>query len=101
LLIVKFEVDILDDKCPYIIAESIGIQAALYTGEKHIQSKQVIHGSYLESQSTLDFLSENFGYNLIKVPQQLNGYLWLDSTFGNKFVQGLDQGISDAVYVSK
>ena len=56
VLIVKLEINILDEECPDFVAEAVGIQMTLYTPRSVAIAGQSVRRHYLEVHARLDFV---------------------------------------------
>ena len=96
VIIVKLEVDVFDQKRPNFVAETVGIKVTLgpsaCVSRNHLISAATRHDrrvlgtlaaenmrAYLEVQSRLYFVSEDFSYGLVKASHHFHGQLRLDS----------------------
>ena len=80
VLIVQLEIDILDQKCPDIIAEAVGIQMTLRIPQSVSASVLSDSGKgYLEIQPSLHFVCQHFRNRLVEGRDDLHSSLRLES----------------------
>jgi hypothetical protein len=78
LRIVKFKLDILEDKSPNVITEAIGIEMAL------------------ETHSRFYFFTQDLSDDLVKVCHYFDGELGFDAARADQVVEGVCEGAADA-----
>jgi hypothetical protein len=97
LVRIEFEVDVFDDEGPYVVAESVGVEVALFSRQCYSSSlSEHASRAYLEAQSRLDLVIQDFCDDSVKVLQHLDCNLWLDAAVGDKCVECFYQRGSDA-----
>lgn len=69
--------------------QSSGVQDLVPAGQKR--------PSYLERKLCLDFLSQDFGDNPVKVRENLHGQLGLNSSFVDQVIESVSERQTDTV----
>jgi hypothetical protein len=76
--IVEFELDVLKNKSPDIVAEAVSVEMAL------------------ETHSGLDLLAEDLCDDLVEVCHDFDGELGLDAATADQIVEGICESSTDA-----
>jgi hypothetical protein len=78
LRVVEFELDVLEDKSPDVVAEAVSVEMAL------------------EAHSGLDLFTENLCDDLVEVCHDFDGELGLDAATADQIVEGVCESSTDA-----
>jgi hypothetical protein len=78
LRVVEFELDVLEDKSPDVIAEAVGVEMAF------------------ETHSGLDLFTEHLSDDLVEVCHDFDGELGLDAATADQIVEGVCESSANA-----
>jgi hypothetical protein len=87
--VIELEVDILDDKRPHFVTESVGIEMSLNRKEFSITGYHRVTtavATHLERQPSLNLIRQDLRDRFIKVRENLHSKLGLDATLGDQVV---------------
>jgi hypothetical protein len=94
--VLHFEGDVLDQKGPDFIAETVGIKVTLCPVSIATVLALTAKPIYLERQPRLHFLGQDLRYTAIEVRQDLHRELGLDATLTDQVVKGVRERHADA-----
>lgn len=98
LLIIELEVDVLDQKRPDLVAETISIEMALEMRLwlARCTSQPCLEWHYFEVQSRLDLIGQYLSDSFVERSDDLHGQLRLDATIMDKVIESIDEGQANA-----
>lgn len=101
-VVVEFEIDVLDDECPDLVAEPIHVKMALFlhvSQNAHLPSSPASHmpgHPHLESHARLHLVTKHGSNVLVEVGHDAHRQLRLDATTTNEIVECIRECDTDA-----
>ncbi len=93
--VVQLEVDVLDQKSPYFVAETVGVQMTLCSVSElasNPDNSPAWCPIYFETQASLDLVGQYLRDSAVEVGEDLHGKLRLNPTFVDKIIECIREG---------